>query len=140
MISSHPQSQRQSSTPHVSVIKSAPWLLDGTAKLVVKVRFLKSKKPIVQTCLLLARIDPVNKNVSQILSASQSPCTFKMCQILCFFTPGIFSQSMPSTCRLMLSRKMFCKYFPPPFPHSCTFKMCQMSDLAYLQFLCKLQT
>ena len=71
----------------MSVIKSAPWLLDETAKLVVKVRFLKSKKPIVQTCLLLARIDPVDKNVSQILSASQSPCTFKMCQILCFFTP-----------------------------------------------------
>ena len=108
---------------------------DGSQSEIFKVH-----KSIVQTCLLLVRIDPVDKNVSQILSASQSPCTFKMCQILYFLPPGIFSQSMPSTCRLMLSRKMFCKYFPPPFPHSCTFKMCQMSDLAYLQLLCKLHT
>ena len=49
-------------------------------------KIFKVTKPIVQTCLLLVRIDPVDKNVSQILSASQSLCTFKMCQILCFFT------------------------------------------------------
>ena len=108
---------------------------DGSESEIFKVH-----KPIVQTCLLLVRIDPVDKNVSQILSASQSPCTFKMCQILCFLPPAYFHK----VCRLLVDwgcrAKCFCKYFPPPFPHICTFKMCQMSDLTYLQLLCKLHT
>ena len=96
---------------HVSLLKRAPSSLERVADEMAKFE-IKSLSTHSAVWAAVAQIDLVDKNVSQILSASAPVYSQNVSHSV--FT---FSQSVGSapTCRLMLSRKMFCKYFLPPF-------------------------